>query len=50
MSSVKLSTAVPLGTGDDKKEQARLENEAYKLEYVHKKGMLAFVMRPLTQT
>ena len=32
-----MSTAVALGTGKDELEQARLENEAYKLEYVHQK-------------
>ena len=37
LSSVTLSTAVPLGERRDEIEQARLENEAYKLEYVHQK-------------
>ena len=37
LGSVKLSTAVAIGTTPDEIEQARLENEAYKLEYVHQK-------------
>ena len=37
LSSVTFSTAVPLGQTRDDIEQARLENEAYKLEYVHQK-------------
>ena len=37
LSSVTLSTAVPLSQTPDEIEQARLENEAYKLEYVHQK-------------
>ena len=48
--SVTLSTAVPLGRTPDEIEQARLENEAYKLEFVHEKGMLASGIRPLIQT
>ena len=49
LSSVTLSTAVPLGETRDEIEQARLENKAYKLEFVHKKGMLASGIRPLIQ-
>ena len=37
LSSVTLRTAVPLSQTADEIEQARLENEAYKLEYVHQK-------------
>ena len=50
LSYVTLSTAVPLGETRDEIEQARLENEAYKLEYVHQKGMPTSGMRPLIQT
>ena len=50
LSSVTLSTAVPLSKTPDEIEQARLENEAYKLEFVHEKGMLASGIRPLIQT
>ena len=35
LSSVTLSTLVALGSTSDEKEQARLENEAYKLDFVH---------------
>ena len=34
-SKISLNTAVPLGTGPDEVEQARLENEAYKLDFVN---------------
>ena len=34
-SKISLNTAVPLGTGADEIEQARLENEAYKLDFVN---------------
>ena len=37
LSTVTLSTAVALGSMPDEIEQARLENEAYKLEFVHEK-------------
>ena len=37
LSAVTLSTSVSLGSTSDEKEQARLENEAYKLDFVHKK-------------
>ena len=37
LGSVKLSTAVAIGKTPDEIEQARLENEVYKLEYVHQK-------------
>ena len=36
-SKISLNTAVPLGTGADEAEQARLENEAYKLDFVKQK-------------
>ena len=36
-SKISLNTAVPLGTGDDEKESARLDNEAYKLDFVNQK-------------
>ena len=36
-STVTLSTSVALGLTPDEKEQARLENEAYKLDFVHQK-------------
>ena len=36
-SKISLNTAVPLGTGADEVEQARLENEAYKLDFVNQK-------------
>ena len=36
-SKISLNTAVSLATGADEKEQARLENEAYKLDFVHQK-------------
>ena len=36
-SKLSLNTAVPLGTGADEVEQARLENEAYKLDFVNRK-------------
>ena len=36
-SKISLSTAVPLGKGSDEVEQARLENEAYKLDFVKQK-------------
>ena len=34
-SEISLNLAVPLGTGADEVEQARLENEAYKLDFVN---------------
>ena len=37
MSNVTLSTSVALGSTSDEQEQARLENEAYKLDFVHQK-------------
>ena len=37
LSAVTLSTSVPLGKLHDEIEQARLENEAYKLDFVHQK-------------
>ena len=37
ISNVTLSTSVALGPTSDEKEQARLENEAYKLDFVHQK-------------
>ena len=37
LSAVTLSTSVALGLTSDEKEQARLENEAYKLDFVHQK-------------
>ena len=37
LSTVTLSTSVVLGTTSDEQEQARLENEAYKLDFVHQK-------------
>ena len=36
-SKISLNTAVPLGTEADEVEQARLENEAYKLDFVNQK-------------
>ena len=36
-SNISLSTAVPLGKGSDEVEQVRLENEAYKLDFVYQK-------------
>ena len=35
MSNISLSTTVLLGSTSDEGEQARLENEAYKLDFVH---------------
>ena len=37
ISNVSLRTSVGLGSTSDEKEQARLENEAYKLDFVHQK-------------
>ena len=37
ISNVTLSASVALGPTSDEKEQARLENEAYKLDFVHQK-------------
>ena len=37
LSTVTLSTSVALGLTPDEQEQARLENEAYKLDFVHQK-------------
>ena len=34
-SKISLNTAVPLGTAADEMEQARLENEAYKLDFIN---------------
>ena len=34
-SNISLSTTVLLGSTSDEREQARLENEAYKLDFVH---------------
>ena len=36
-SKISLNTAVPLGTGADEIEQARLENEAFKMDFVNQK-------------
>ena len=37
MSNISLSTTVVLGSTSDEREQARLENEAYKLDFVNQK-------------
>ena len=37
ISNISLSTSVPLGPTSDEREQARLENEAFKLDYVQQK-------------
>ena len=49
-SKISLNTAVPFGTGADEMEQARLENEAYKLDFLTKNVMLASGIKPWIQT